>query len=61
MKYPYRCKEHPDAKVRHTWDEDYFRSGNKIGTPVIRNEKFECSVCGKRLAPSQKEASCFEA
>ena len=60
-KYPFRCKQHPKAEIRHSWDEEYFRSDNNLGNPVTRNEKFECAVCGKRLAPNQRDASCFEA
>lgn len=56
-KFPYRCKEHPLAQVKHIWDEDYI---TQKGNTITRNEKFECSVCGKQLARNRKEARCFE-
>ena len=40
------CENHPKAGILHTWDEDYARKGCKA---VIRNEKYECEICGKEL------------
>ena len=55
-KYPYICKDHPEAPISHTWDEDTPGKGKSKTV----NERFECSVCGKQLAKSQSESSCFE-
>lgn len=56
-KYPFRCKEHPRALIRRTWDEYYLSFSLK---PIIKNEKYECSECGKRLAKSMKDSICYE-
>ena len=55
--YPYKCKEHPEAEVLHTWDEDYKSKDCKA---IIRNERFSCEICGKLLAKNQQESSCQE-
>jgi len=44
------CREHPDAPVRHTWDEDTYFRGKKLRKPKIHNHVFTCAVCGKKLS-----------
>ena len=49
-KLPWRCPEHPDAKILESWDEvryvysdGYPRGGGR------ENYQYECNVCGQKL------------
>jgi len=44
------CKEHPNAPVKHFWDEGHFiLNGYPTGEGIKSNHKFECSECRKEL------------
>lgn len=55
---PWLCEEHPNAQIRHTWDEDRYVL-NQVEVSRMgfnrRNHKYECDRCGKELAPPTEE------
>jgi len=54
-KLPYLCPQHPDAKIRHEWDEShYVLNGLPAGRGVKSNQCWTCSVCGRVLSPPVK-------
>ena len=55
---PWRCPDHPDAKIRHEWDETtYLRCGGyPMGKPIKGNHRYFCNECGRELAASPEEA-----
>ena len=56
MSLPWRCDEHPDAPIRHLWDEShYVMNGYPAGTGIVSNHRYECAICGKELAPLEGE------
>ena len=50
-KLPWRCSEHPNAQIRHSWDEKhYVLNSYPAGAGIKSNHKFECALCGRELA-----------
>ena len=57
MKLPWKCPQHPNAQILHSWDvthtagwsDGYPRGGN------ISNHKYECSECGLELAATEEK------
>jgi len=47
---PWRCPFHPNAQIKHTWDEDhYVLNGEVIKTTIPntkRNHLYQCEQCG---------------
>lgn len=51
---PYICEQHPDAEIKHSWDETHtVLNSYPAGLGFKSNHKYECSICGKEL--SEKE------
>ena len=54
---PWRCPDHPDAQILHSWDNNYTVWGD--GYPRgghTSNHKYECNECHIELAaPKQEE------
>jgi len=52
----YSCPRHPDAMVLHSWDETHaVLNGLPAGTGIKRGHRWECSVCGRELAPPRPQ------
>ena len=48
---PYICPDHPDAQIRHSWDQKHcVFNGYPAGTGWQTNHTFECANCGRELA-----------
>ena len=43
----YYCPYHVDAKIVHTWNEDY--PTKNCRKPVISDNKYYCSVCNREV------------
>ncbi len=55
VELPYFCEEHPDAKIKHVWDETHWvLNGYPGGTGIKKNHKYYCAECGKELSPLRK-------
>lgn len=55
---PWRCPQHPDAQIRHSWTRHQYVYGD--GYPRGGHDsdhKYECAECGLELAPPRKEPS----
>lgn len=49
---PWVCPDHPSAQIRHSWDQShYIMNGYPAGLGIKSNDKYECAVCGRELAP----------
>lgn len=47
---PWRCPEHPDAKIRHEYDvEKICWNGLPGGEGIPRNHHYFCDECGREL------------
>lgn len=51
---PSVCPEHPKARIRHHYDQDFFSNGHRLGTPVERNHRYECAECGLQLCSPEE-------
>lgn len=48
---PWRCPDHPDAMIRHSWDQThYVLNGYPAGEGMRSNHRYECAECGRQLA-----------
>ena len=56
---PYICPDHPEAKIRHEWDQNhYVMNGYPAGTGWRTNHKYFCDECGRELCSEMdKEAT----
>jgi len=56
---PWRCFNHPDSKILHSWDQKHFVYGDGVprGTGIKSNHKFECAICGCELASDREGAT----
>jgi len=54
---PSHCERHPNAMIRHSWDEHhYILNGLPAGEGWKSNHTFECAECGRPLAePTGRE------
>lgn len=53
---PWVCPDHPDAKIRHLWDQTHtVLNGYPAGRGFSSNHKYECAECGLELAGPGKE------
>lgn len=51
---PWVCPQHPDAQIRHSWDQThYVIGGYPAGEGIRSNHRYECVKCGTELAPPQ--------
>jgi hypothetical protein len=56
MKLPWICEEHPDAQIKHSYDETHtVLNGYPAGMGWTSKHKYECSICGKELAPPEQD------
>jgi hypothetical protein len=52
---PWICEDHPDAKIRRSWDQNhYVLNGYPAGLGWKTNVRYECAECGKELAPGDE-------
>lgn len=50
-KLPWRCSDHPNAKILHSWDRNHLlQGGYAVGKGCRSNQRWECSECGRELA-----------
>ena len=56
MKKPWQCPKHPDALIKHSWDETYvvFRDGYPRGSGMKNNHSYQCGECGLELANNKR-------
>lgn len=53
--YPSFCNDHPNAQIRHSWDETFIGGGpGRLGAPVQGNDIYECAECGRRLCSPEE-------
>jgi len=53
---PWLCPDHPEANVRHLWDQSYcVLNGYPAGTGIQSNHRYECAVCCRELASKDRE------
>lgn len=49
---PWKCPKHPNAQIRHSWDEKrYVMNQYPVGQRIKCNHKYECAECGLELKP----------
>ena len=54
-KKPYICPDHPNAQIRHSWDEThYVLNGYPAGLGTKNHHRYECVECGRELAPPKE-------
>jgi len=54
-KLPSICPKHPDAPIRHLWDQThYILNGYPAGLGIKSNHRYECSVCGLELCSEEE-------
>lgn len=47
---PWRCPEHPDAMIRHLYDQNHcVLNGYPGGTGWQSNHRYECAKCGRQV------------
>jgi hypothetical protein len=53
---PWRCPEHPDAQILHSWDHKHaVLNGEPAGLGwYAGGDKFQCAVCRRELKPDPK-------
>ena len=52
---PWVCPEHPNAQIRHSWDQThYVMNGYPVGTGIRSNQRYECAECGRELQPDKE-------
>lgn len=52
---PYICPEHPDAQIKHTWDQThYVMNGYPAGEGISSKHQYWCAKCGRELAAEQE-------
>jgi hypothetical protein len=55
---PWRCPDHPDAMIRHSWDQtQYMVNGHPASVPLKSNQRYECAECGRQLASKATKES----
>lgn len=48
---PWTCPQHPNAQIRHTWDETRcVLNGIAAGEGIKSKHRYECAECGQELA-----------
>ena len=48
---PWTCPKHPQAQIRHSWNEtQYVMNGYPAGQPIRGGHRYECAECGIELA-----------
>ena len=53
---PYVCPEHPQAQIRHSWDQTHcVLNGYPAGTGWKSKHKYECTECGRELAMEKED------
>lgn len=51
MSLPWTCPDHPQAEIRHLWDQThYVLNGYPAGQGIKSNHRYECAVCNRELA-----------
>ena len=52
---PWICPDHPEALIKHTWDETHFvwKDDFPRGEGIKKNHKYECNICGRELKPPE--------
>lgn len=52
---PSICKDHPNAEIRHEWDESYYiLNGFRAGPADKTDHKYFCNECGRELCSPQE-------
>ena len=53
---PYICPDHPNAKIRHEWDQERFvySDGYPRGQPLSLNHRYYCNDCGRELCAPEE-------
>ena len=52
---PSLCKKHPNAKIRHEWDQTYFvMNGYPSGRGIKSNHCYFCSICGTEVCSEEE-------
>jgi hypothetical protein len=55
MELPSKCDKHPNAQIRHEWDQThYVLNGYPAGTGVRSNHRYFCNECGLELCSDEE-------
>lgn len=55
---PYVCPEHPEAQIRHEWNQThYVMNGYPQGAGIKHGHQYFCDICRRELAPLKEPSN----